>query len=137
MSSKGSFKDSVLSIELQLKALFEEVGGEAALNFLNCLGRLNRSEQERILKVFQSVTERVERGNLRLETAEDRTRKEFEDALYEDIVRSFGSNALKPEPLSRRRLTVVEKEPPASDQSAPISLDKVRAQRRERTKTIH
>ena len=85
----GKISSSLLSLQLQLKTILEEAGGEHALTFLDLLADLNRSEQALVLRSFSRTLRRVMLGEVRLSTMEDARRKEFEDGLYNQIVEAF------------------------------------------------
>ena len=85
----GRISSSLMSIQLQLKTLLEEAGGESALTLLDLLGELNRSEQRLILAVFSRSLKRILTEGMRLRTMEDDCRKAFEDGLYEQIVHAL------------------------------------------------
>lgn len=120
MSDKH-FSANFFSLQLQLKSLLEDIGGEAAVSFLDKLSALNKSEQRIMVRIFETVVERVRSGAVRLETSEDAQLKNFEDNLYNDIVYQMQAAMVLPEP---RRLEVVNggKSPTKKDGKSPISL---------------
>jgi hypothetical protein len=91
MSQKrdGNISASLFSLQLQLKTLFEECGGDDALELLDTLSTLNPSEQKVALKLFNDVLIKITASDLRLTTADDRVLKEFEDGLYRDILETM------------------------------------------------
>ena len=131
---KGSFSASLLSLQLQLKTLLEEAGGDHAVNFLNTVSSLNQSEQKVVLEVFTSIVNRIINGEQRLVTEGDLARKDFEDALYSDIIDAMRDAA---HDASSKRLSVVaggkEEKPRAR---APISLCQARKSRKSPDKLL-
>lgn len=141
MANDTPFERNLLSLELQLKTIFEEVGGESALKFLGKLSKLNRSEQELILETLSNLIDRIERGDTRLNTDEDQLAQDFEDGLFNDIVASMKrvSNESTREVLSReiKRLRVLDGGKTRESNNDPVCLSTFRRSKIERRKTIH
>lgn len=129
MSDKH-FSANFFSLQLQLKSLLEDIGGEAAISFLDKLSTLNKSEQKIMVRVFENVVERVRSGSVRVETNEDSNLKKFEENLYNDIVYEMQAAMVLPEP---RKLEVVNggKSPQKKAAKSPISLADRRKQRKD------
>lgn len=133
--SDGTFSSNLLSLQLQLKTLLEGAGGDSALQFLDTLSSLNQSEQKIALALFTKVLEDLRSGEERLETAEDRVLKEFEEGLYKDILSSM-REAANDSPTSRK-IEVIEggltrKRPDKS----PIDLAEARRNRKSKSKPL-
>lgn len=130
----GSFSANLMSLQLQLKTLLDGTGGDAAIQMLDTLGSLNPSEQKIALGIFSRVLENIRSGAQRLETADDRVLKEFEEGLYRDILSSMREAANDSEP---RRIEVIDggKTRRPADKS-PIDLDQVRKNRRAKHKHL-
>ena len=97
------FSANLLSLQLQLKTMLEEAGGDHTLGLLDALCKLNRSEQEIILSVLTRTVTNIAKSDARFVGAADEELKEFEDNLYHDIVSAM-REASQPE----RRLEVVK-----------------------------
>jgi hypothetical protein len=140
MSQKrdGNISASLFSLQLQLKTLLEEAGGDDALELLDTLSTLNISEQKIALKLFNRVLAKLIASELRLTTAEDRVLKEFEDGLYRDILDTMREAANCSEtPLPERRLEVL----PGGKledrvEKNPIDLNAARKSRKVQAKTV-
>ena len=108
MGSKfnGYFSPGLLSLQIQLKTLFEGVGGDKTIELLDSLSNLNKSEQNILLEMFKKATDKVLNGPHRLTSPNDDELKAFEDGLYNDLVNSF-QEAANHAPLAKR-LEVVD-----------------------------
>lgn len=82
---KSRFSANFLSLQLQLKTLLEESGGDELIPFLDALSSLNRSEQKLLLKMLARTIEKVVATTPRFATSGDLALKNFEDSLYKDI----------------------------------------------------
>ena len=85
-SSDRPFSANLLALQLQLKTLLEESGGEAVVGLLDALCSLSGREQEIILKVFTSVIKKIAAGDVHLESAKDAELSQFENGLYLDLL---------------------------------------------------
>ena len=85
----GTFTANLFSLQIQLKSLFDEAGGESSIKLLDKLARLSPTEQKLALTLFQKVIERVLSGELRVASERDKFMKELEDTLYSDILDSM------------------------------------------------
>lgn len=133
---KGTFSASLLSLQLQLKTLLEDAGGDQAVEFLNTISNLHQSEQKVVLDVFTSILNRIMSGDQRLLTEGDLARKEFEDALYSDILSAMRDAAQE---ASNKRLSVVSggKTPKVKRIArSPISLCEARKSRKSSDKQL-
>jgi hypothetical protein len=83
---EGMVTRNLLSLELQLKTLFEDCGGQDSLQLLDALSKLSKREQEVALKMFAAVCEKVARSEQRVISKEEESLKNFEDDLFESIV---------------------------------------------------
>ena len=86
---EGLVSQSLFTLQLQLKTLLEGAGGEDALEFLDSLGELTRSEQKIILKMFNRVIERLRKSEIRLCSDEDKELLAFEENLYNEIIQTI------------------------------------------------
>lgn len=129
----GPFSLGFQSVQLQLKALLEGVGGEQALKLLDALSQLSAEEQEQVLRscnrAIKTLCSRPERqastGNAAL--------KDFEEGLYQDILRGIKSEPHAP----RLEVLCGGKEPlPRPSARSPLDLAKARKLKELRTKPL-
>lgn len=119
----GTFTANLFSLQMQLKSLFDEAGGESSIKLLDKLARLSSTEQKLALTLFQKVIERVLSGELRVASERDKFMKELEDTLYSDILDSMKEAAGDtPKSCSTRKLEVVDGGK-ARDQKAENTID--------------
>lgn len=116
----GTFSLGFQSVQLQLRALLEGVGGEQAVRFLDGLSHLGAPAQETILRLCNQLIERVANDKECLANAGNTALKDFEDSLYNEIVKGLqrGPNTPKLE-------VVWGKKTPASG-TGPIDLEAAR-----------
>ena len=84
--SNNRFSSNFLSLQLQLKTLLEEAGGDELIPFLDSLGTLHRSEQKIVLKMLARTIKKLIETSPRFPTDGDLALKQFEDTLYQDLV---------------------------------------------------
>lgn len=84
--TKSRFSSNFLSLQLQLKTILEEAGGDDLMPFLDTLSSMNRSEQMVALRLFKRTLDRFVGGSMRLETLGDLALKEFEDSLFSGLL---------------------------------------------------
>ena len=108
-SKGGEFTRNFLSLQLQLQTLMEGVGGEGTATLLDSLAQLNETERRKIIPLLSRVVSKIAQGEKRMFSEDDRSLKDFEDALYDSIVSSLGHIANDDEvaPTKERRLEVV------------------------------
>lgn len=82
----GPFSANLLALQLQLKTLLEESGGEAVVGLLDALCTLTGEEQQNVLRVFTSVIKRIAAGEVHLESEKDKELSKFENGLYLDLL---------------------------------------------------
>src|SRR4051812_20504870 len=82
----GIFSTSFFSLQLQLKNLFEGIGGEDLAHLLDSLAALGAEEQKCALKVFGRAVAALAAGNERYLSAEDHEQKELIDSLCSQIL---------------------------------------------------
>lgn len=113
---KGEFSLNMRALELHLKTLFEGVGGEKALRFLDALSNISRDEQAILLDAATSAAERIVTGNERLAANEDSALNDFEESLYRDVLHGMreaaSSSPTKLEVLNGGKNRSFKKEPP-------------------------
>ena len=85
-SEKNSFSNNFTSLQMQLKTLFEDAGGNDTLRFLDLISQLGEEEKRLVLAHFSNVIAKILAGNLRLTTQSDIEKSEFENALYADLI---------------------------------------------------
>lgn len=85
-SEKNSFSNNFTSLQMQLKTLFEDAGGNSTIKFLDLLSQLGEEEKRLVLAHFNNVITKILAGNLRLTTQSDIEKSEFENALYSDLI---------------------------------------------------
>ncbi len=88
MSQKhdGVFSASLMSLQLQLKSLLDEAGGEQTLTLLDKLSTLSSKEQKTALSAFINVVNKISLGDKRFMTPEDAALQDLEENLFNDIV---------------------------------------------------
>jgi hypothetical protein len=84
--TKSRFSSNFLSLQLQLKTILEEAGGDDLMPFLDTLSSMNKSEQMVALRLFKRTLDRFVGGSMRLETLGDLALKEFEDSLFSGLL---------------------------------------------------
>lgn len=104
----GKISANLFGLQLQLKTVLEEAGGDAALSFLDSLSKLNRSEQEVMLKIFTRLTDDIANGDNRLFTDGDLALKSFEEGLYREILDAMRDAAKRPAENKNRKLEVLD-----------------------------
>lgn len=104
----GTFTANLFSLQIQLKSLFDEAGGESSIKLLDKLSRLSPTEQKLALTLFQKVIERVLSGELRVASQRDQFMKELEDTLYSDILHSMKeASGDTPRSIPNRKLEIL------------------------------
>ena len=134
--SKGEFTTTFSALRLQLRALFDSVGGEPILPLLDAMSTLGEKEKQLVIEVFSKVIERILNGDKRFITALDNDRKEMVDTIYNEIVNAMGEASGKV-PV-RQRLEVLSGG--KNEKSAPkgvIDLQKVRRKKSPRPRPLH
>lgn len=137
-NNKGRFTSNLLSLQLQLKTLLEDAGGQNAVRMLDALCSLTPTEQEIALKVFKNVLERVATREDRIFSRRDKEMRELEDNLFEHII-----SDLKLSEKSDRKLslvcggkTVTSSKREKKSESKTVSLAERRARKDEPFKPI-
>lgn len=132
---KSRFSANFLSLQLQLKTLLEESGGDELLPFLDALATLNRSEQKLLLKMLARTIEKVVATTPRFATDGDLALKNFEDSLYQDIAEALDVGHIKD--VRSKRIEVLDggKEKSAPSNS-PIDLAAVRKRKKLSSESI-
>ena len=130
---RGRFSANLFSLQLQLKTLLEEAGGDELSALLDSLCSLSPSEQKVVIKVFSRMINKIVSGEDRLVTEGDLAVKRFEDSLYEDLVGEMKRAVLalpnSNEALNRPKLEIVGAEKKDATGEV-ISLDTIRRGRR-------
>ncbi len=129
MEPRGQFAKILLSLELQLKTLLDDVGGSHAASFLDALAKLRRAEQTVILPVFRRALERLIAGSIRLDSKEDQSLRDFEEALYQDLVKAIQDKARPTAPTGRIVEVIDGGKAKAVAGDAPIDLAEERRRR--------
>lgn len=133
MESNGGsnrFSANFISLQLQLKTLLEEAGGDELMPFLDALGTMNRSEQKTILKLLTRTIEKVVATTPRLATDGDLALKEFEDSLYADLAHALETGESK-HPTRPRKIEVLSGGKAAQEpEKTPIDLAAARKRKR-------
>ena len=102
---KGKFTKNLFSLQLQLRTMLEEAGGDEAMELLDTLCKLNKGEQRVILKVLNRLVDDVLNKGPRFETEGDLALKRFEDDLYGDLLRAMKDESSS---VKRSKLHVVD-----------------------------
>ena len=136
----GDFSKSLFSIQLQLNCLLEEAGGESALELLDALCTLNKSEQRLVLSIFKKTIKKLASEEERLCTKEDAELKNFEEELYDGVMKSIKAKLI--ETKTGRRFAILDggksqkEENPADKDPDLIDFEKERAARLSTTKPV-
>lgn len=85
----GTFSRNFLSLQLQLKTMLEEAGGEGVAGLLDHLSNLSTAEQKVAIKLFERVLRDFIAQGPRFSDANDIERKRFEEQLYTDLSREM------------------------------------------------
>jgi DNA-binding PucR family transcriptional regulator len=122
------FSVNLMALQLQLKTLLEDSGGDHVVKLLDALCRMTHSEQQIVLELFTGIINRIASGELRLESDQDQRLKEFEEKLYGEIMGSLQAASTLP---LRKRLEVVDggKAPPFQHGSGILDLNRLRKAR--------
>ncbi|MCB0318552.1 MAG: hypothetical protein KDD56_07330, partial [Bdellovibrionales bacterium] len=125
---KGNFTKNLFSLQLQLKTLLEDAGGEEAIELLDTLCKLNKSEQGILLKVINRLLSKVLNNGPRFETDGDLALKKFEDDLYQDLVSALTQGTASEKP---KRFEVLNGGKNSTEPNKPqlIELNKFRTSR--------
>lgn len=89
----GQFSASIYSLQLQLKSLLEEAGGDHAIELLDTLCNFSRTEQQVILGVMLRAANRILASGVRFSSREEQALKEFEDSLVGELTDAMGNAA--------------------------------------------
>ena len=81
----GTFSRNFLSLQLQLKTMLEEAGGEGVAGLLDHLSNLSTAEQKVAIRVFERVLKDFMAQGPRFSDANDIERKRFEEQLYSEL----------------------------------------------------
>lgn len=126
------FSKSLLSLQLQLKTLLEEVGGERAVELLDSLAKLNKSEQEVVLSIMVRTLSDILGGQVRLSTPSDEELEAFEQQLYSDLVQAMRDAS---EPEGSPKLSVLDGGKCTS--RGPIDFRRALEQRKRRLELVN
>jgi len=118
----GTFSLGYQSVQLQLKALLEGVGGEQAVKFLDALSHLDSAEQEIVLRSCSEVLKQLKADHEHLSCAGNAALKDFEERLYRSIVQ--GIRDVTPQP--KLEVAYRKKNPLESHQANTIDLAEAR-----------
>ena len=100
----GVFSANLMSLQLQLSTLLEDVGGEDTTALLDSMATLGVAERRVLLQSFKRVVQKIAAGPDRLLTSMDVNFQEFEDALYKDVLESMREAA---DEIGEQKLAVV------------------------------
>lgn len=129
--SDAAFSASLLSLQLQLRTLFEDAGGDHVMELLDSLCKLNRAEQVKVLQSFSSVIGKILAGTVRLSSLEDKHLKDFEDNLYKQLLDAFDH---QPAPLPEQpKLEVIPGGKNITAERRVVSFDEHRKLRKDRS----
>lgn len=133
--SKSRFSSNFLSLQLQLKTILEEAGGDDLMPFLDTLSSINKSEQRVALKLFKRTLDKFVGGSMRLETQGDLALKEFEDSLFSDLLEDISTarhpkNSSKAGAKLKISRSLVEDSSGSQAAQSPIDLSAERARRK-------
>ena len=117
----GPISLNLFALQLQLKTVLEEAGGESAIRFLDLVAQLGKSEQEIIFGSFEKVLKRVIDGATRLRSPEDETSRQLEESLYSEILEAIEE---KKQAAPFTQLSMVKGGKATSNDSQPIDFAK-------------
>lgn len=86
-----NFSKELMCLKLQLETLFENVGGEDCIDFLNLISNLTISEREILLKQFCLVVKKLLTNTERKKSLQDIANDKFENELYDSIEEEFNN----------------------------------------------
>lgn len=132
-NNDAAFSASLLSLQLQLRTLFEDAGGDHAMELLDSLCKLNRVEQVKVLQSFSAVIGKILSGSVRLASAEDQHLKEFEDNLYKQLLEAFEAPSAPTEPP---KLEVIPGGKNITAERRVVSFDAHRRLRKDRSSPL-
>jgi hypothetical protein len=125
--SGGDFSKSWISLQLQLRTLLEEAGGDNAMTLLDTLCKLRKSERGRVLGALNRVIDQIVATERPDPTADDEALQRFEDELYRDLLSAL--NPAHPPRPARAGLEVLRGGKTHQINSRVVSLDEARARR--------
>ena len=71
---------------MQLQTLLEGVGGEETAGLLDSLAKLSETERSLVIPLISKAINSIANGDKRVMSAKDQELKQFEDALFEDVL---------------------------------------------------
>jgi len=93
--SHGVFSTGLTSLNLQIRGLFDGMGGDDCINLLDKLAELSPKEQAITLDIFSQIVNRLVAGGIRMEDACGTESQLFVDEICCDIVSSFSKASYK------------------------------------------
>jgi len=90
IQNSGRFTKNFFSLQLQLKTLLEESGGENLISFLDDLSDLEKAEQKIVLKIFSRAVQKLKKEDRKVILSNnEKALKEFEEVLYHELLGSI------------------------------------------------
>lgn len=123
---EGTFSTNLFSLQMQMRTLLEDSGGEEAISLLDKLAGLYDCEKKIVIKLFKRTLDKVMTGKERLPAETDEEKRRFEEGLYNDIV-----SAMRAETRSvDGKLSVIDGgKAPAAPRKGVINLSEIRRSR--------
>lgn len=94
-SSNKHFSANLIALQMQLKTLMEDSGGDKVVALLDMLCQLGEEEQRLVLGHFINIVQKISNGDIRLKSELDVKNAQFEDDLYSDILQAFNQQSLQ------------------------------------------
>ncbi len=85
----GDFTKNLLCLKLQLDVLFETVGKQDCLDFLDLVSSFSTPEKEELFKKINGILEKLLLETDRKKSLEDISSEKFEDDLYQSLKTEF------------------------------------------------
>jgi len=90
IQDSGRFTRNFFSLQLQLKTLLEESGGDDLIAFLDDLSDLGKTEQKIVLKIFSRAVSKLKNEERRAVISKnEKALKDFEEVLYSELLGSI------------------------------------------------
>jgi hypothetical protein len=92
----GVMSTSLKSLQVQLIALFEGVGGGKAVKLLDSLSEFTTEEQQRIIEMFCKVLQKITKETPRTVDKNEEFVNTLEEQIYQDIMLSMQGIDVRP-----------------------------------------
>ncbi len=120
----GTFSLGLASVQLQLQELFQDVGGDRAIQLLDLLSHLSSDQHPHILDVFHAVLRRLQENEQQAQRTDDAAVNDFADSIYREILKNMHEAVVAP------KFAVLDGGKSRPRGCSPISLEEARKARR-------